>query len=805
MNSLQDLNNFYRTVPVTDNRTSRVTFNRASAINQVVNVSEGSHTLPLGIEITKVINPSNVFVTLSVSVLGVLDNNATVEWPVVPDGFTTSIVNKLYTISGNCSLSDWNIIKQAVITIPSNTGTYLYTATLNVKLYNVDYKTFTWTNTVTLINYPALSDPSDFIYQPYAYADSFGRVKNHPVITDAYDEDWTLTVTPNYPEAVELARQMSADEQIAGIAAGGNFQWNPTTHEMQYWGTKAGINILLNNTRFDCQREFDFEMTYYASNSTTQESATKIQQFRSNSENYISQPTSSDTYQLNTPKVILNGPRITNTDYEFDNPGQGVYLVAVQATPDTALLKMDSFSEIEMQYAINDSIHGFTQADSVGDITVMSSDGNTIVSSNDTVTFIWHRTSADQSLILEGTLLIGTLLAKQIDINSDGTILTIARSYQGDSAKGGLYVYKKTNSTWSLENHFLSGLTTITNQGVDPELYDFSVAISDDGLKIALGIPGGVGGDTTAPKVQTYTRPNSSSSWTVQDLPQPLIQDDLFGKELAISGDGLSLVVKRSPVTTAPANRTSYIRSYHWVSNSWTYVAEFSSQEDYLGDRLELNYDGTVLVLNNWNINNAAGEVWVRTRASNSDAFSSTQILTPDSINQVFFGWAIAISDQGDTILVGAPYPISSGFVNVYRLESGTWFLDHTEYPASANTFKWGNSVAINSTGTRILIGHPRRPSINTDYGRIVEYRTVGWSYWDTNDQWLLIYGTKAQCNSHLSNLTITPATGYNQNFRLVYKALMQDTSGMGVSDPWFYFGTYGQYYGQFQSIVYTA
>jgi len=117
----------------------------------------------------------------------------------------------------------------------------------------------------------------------------------------------------------------------------------------------------------------------------------------------------------------------------------------------------------------------------------------------------------------------------------------------------------------------------------------------------------------------------------------------------------------------------------------------------------------------------SAGGAWAQS--------SSAQLLAPDAASSDFFGTAVAISDSGDTAIVGAYRDnagggTDSGSASVYvRDGGGNWTFQHKlEAPDAAAGDLFGASVALSADGNLALVGASADdvvdpPSVHSDAG----------------------------------------------------------------------------------------
>jgi hypothetical protein len=77
-------------------------------------------------------------------------------------------------------------------------------------------------------------------------------------------------------------------------------------------------------------------------------------------------------------------------------------------------------------------------------------------------------------------------------------------------------------------------------------------------------------------------------------------------------------------------------------------------------------------------------------------------------------GWSISISDDGNMVAIGAPYHDAKGTVRVYHWDGNSWTqrgLDMDGADASENS---GWSISISDDGNTVAIGAPYHDSKST-------------------------------------------------------------------------------------------
>eukprot|EP00588_Corethron_pennatum_P009421 CAMPEP_0194278416 /NCGR_PEP_ID=MMETSP0169-20130528/10874_1 /TAXON_ID=218684 /ORGANISM="Corethron pennatum, Strain L29A3" /LENGTH=316 /DNA_ID=CAMNT_0039022581 /DNA_START=523 /DNA_END=1473 /DNA_ORIENTATION=+ len=104
----------------------------------------------------------------------------------------------------------------------------------------------------------------------------------------------------------------------------------------------------------------------------------------------------------------------------------------------------------------------------------------------------------------------------------------------------------------------------------------------------------------------------------------------------------------------------------------------------------------------------------------------SAEFDLPD--DTMYFGSAIALSDDGTKMVVAAEYsgPEYNGFFQRYRLENGVWMMEGDTFYGESDDYM-GHTIGMNSDGSRILVNGWER------YVKVFD-----WS--DTTNEWSLAY-----------------------------------------------------------------
>ena len=210
----------------------------------------------------------------------------------------------------------------------------------------------------------------------------------------------------------------------------------------------------------------------------------------------------------------------------------------------------------------------------------------------------------------------------------------------------------------------------------------YSLAISSDGLTIAYGAPQS---NFNFGKTKVFTW--DGSNWLQKGTD--LVGTSLYeqnGLSIDMSADGNTIIIG-SPHNSDSLQNGGAIEVYHWDGNDW------------------LQHGNTIY---------------------------GTQ-------SGLSFGKAVDISDDGTTIVCGAPFLSidantwsTLGLARVYRFNSGTWLQVGNDFTGQAEDDWFGSDVSLNSDGNTVAISAEFSAVNGTESGYVKVFS------WNTN-QWVQV------------------------------------------------------------------
>jgi hypothetical protein len=277
-----------------------------------------------------------------------------------------------------------------------------------------------------------------------------------------------------------------------------------------------------------------------------------------------------------------------------------------------------------------------------------------------------------------------------VSISSDGTTIAVA-GYQ-DNGLGAVWIFAKSGTdTWAQQ-----GAKLASNTG---GLFGNSIALSQDGNTIAIGSP--VDSSTSVGATYIFTR--SGTTWSQS---QVLVGTGSAGGNpyqgwcVSMSLDGNTLAIG-GPIDDpgTPAHTGSvwiFIKSGTWAQQGSKLTGSDSGRQAgaQQGTSLALSSDGNTLVVGGPYSLSSQGAIWIWTRSGGVWTQIVGQLAGTGTTAGSAFGLNVAINPGGTVIF--ASYPITAG-VGVFTY-SGSWSQTQSNLQTGTSnlsitnaTLAWGN------------------------------------------------------------------------------------------------------------------
>ncbi|MCH8552426.1 MAG: FG-GAP repeat protein [Natronospirillum sp.] len=342
-----------------------------------------------------------------------------------------------------------------------------------------------------------------------------------------------------------------------------------------------------------------------------------------------------------------------------------------------------------------------------------------------------------------------TLVVGAPEENSNATGIGGHQHNSNAVDSGAVYVFVRNNDTWSQQAYVKASTTESGNR------FGISVALSDDGHTLAAAAHQEDGGTVyifnrigTFWFEQTHVKASNASG------------GDEFGWRIALSGDGNTLAVgarnEDSDATgvdgdegNSNAGNSGAAYVFARSDGDWSqqaYIkASNTNSSDLFGYSVALSRNGDTLAVGARNESSDAtgvggdqdnqnmpenGAVYVYSR-SGTDWSQQAYIKSSTATNGGFFGFAVALSDDGNTLVVGKPFDGTQsigvgglsfpagggGAAEVFTRDNGIWSYETIVKASNTAAAQFGWSLALSGDGETLAVGAPHEDSNATGVG----------------------------------------------------------------------------------------
>jgi hypothetical protein len=339
-----------------------------------------------------------------------------------------------------------------------------------------------------------------------------------------------------------------------------------------------------------------------------------------------------------------------------------------------------------------------------GQSVVLSADGNTALvggprdNTNQGAVWVYTRsgTTWTQQGQLVGTGAIGAARqGSSVALSSDGNTAIVGGT-NDDSGQGAVWIFTRSGTTWTQQGAKLVGTGNVgaANQGA-------SVALSADGTTALVG---GYFDNSGQGAVWVFTR--SGTTWTQQGAKLVGTGNTgvaAQGGSVALSADGNTALVSGSNDNVSQGTVWVFTRSgTTWTQQGSKLIGTGATGTAYQGNSVALSNDGNTALVGGYFDDNTQGAVWVFTRSGTTWTQQGTKLVGTGNTGAALQGSSVALSDDGNTALVGGLGDNSNqGAAWVFApLALPVELLDFTGTPSvSGNLLTWTTANEVNNKG----------------------------------------------------------------------------------------------------------
>ena len=362
---------------------------------------------------------------------------------------------------------------------------------------------------------------------------------------------------------------------------------------------------------------------------------------------------------------------------------------------------------------------GGTSASSFGISVALSGDGNTALAGgfSDTLGLgaAWVFTRAAQTWTQQGPKLsigqtaaasFGEIVApkfgESVSMSADGTMALIGGP-DDNAGVGAAWLVGRSGERWALEGPRLTG-----SGGSGAGKFGHSVALSADGTTALVGAPED-NGSVGAAWVFAF----SGGSW-VQQGPKLIGEGATgaakFGHGVALSAGGNRAIVG-GPADNGNAGAAwVFTRSGQtWTQQGSKLTGAGETGADQFGYAVALSADGATALIGG-PFDGGGGAAWAFTRSGQTWTQQGSKLTGSGGVSSPAFGASVALSSDGNTALAGGPQDnLGAGAAWVFTRSGQTWAQQGSKLTGSGlcTQSQFGWSVALSGEGDSALIGGP--------------------------------------------------------------------------------------------------
>jgi hypothetical protein len=319
-------------------------------------------------------------------------------------------------------------------------------------------------------------------------------------------------------------------------------------------------------------------------------------------------------------------------------------------------------------------------------------------------------------------------LGRATSLSEDGKTIAIGapNSTENGIRSGLLKVYEEVNNNWIQKGQ------TITN-GVWNDAGK-SVSLSSDGTILAAGFPGNRDNGTNSGMVRVYKFDNGMWMQIGSDIKGDSSWD-YSGWSLSLSNDG-NIIAIGAPQVNNLNDDGGKVKILKNINNNWIQLGNDleGAADDEFGWSVSLSNDGNTVAVGarrNHDGGVEKGKVQIFNYNGTSWIQKGQNLYGLDYIES--FGNSVSLSDDGNTVAIGAPYWISQekiGTVYVYQFDGVNWVQKGMDINGQEQSDRFGYSVSLSSNGNLLAIGAPKlltTSGAEAGFSQVYKYSAAQW------------------------------------------------------------------------------
>jgi FG-GAP repeat len=320
----------------------------------------------------------------------------------------------------------------------------------------------------------------------------------------------------------------------------------------------------------------------------------------------------------------------------------------------------------------------------------------------------------------------GNQYGEAVAVSRNGNIAAVTQALEpctdGKLRCGAVYIYAQDQGHWSQQAKlFASDAVQNTLLG-GFDFFDRTITLNDDGTVMAVATnPNGLG------KGAVYVFVNNGSNWVEQQkitlpialLPTPQIcGNDTFGRSLALSGDGNTLIVGTGNECLALNTGSAFLftkTADQWIAQTRLVGSRVEPSGDgnirfsVFGSSVDISGDGSTLLVGSPGFPSDLKQAYIYNKNVDGGWFENAILAPSDKSEEVNFGFSVALDRSGNTALVGNLGGFDKGTAYVFSKNGNQKDKWEQEAKLGANITQlsgnFGFSLDLDDSGTQAIIG----------------------------------------------------------------------------------------------------
>jgi WD40 repeat protein len=276
-----------------------------------------------------------------------------------------------------------------------------------------------------------------------------------------------------------------------------------------------------------------------------------------------------------------------------------------------------------------------------------------------------------------------------VGISADGNTAIVGGPYY-ESQQGAAWVFTRTAGVWLQQGSALRG----TPRGAEQPFQGLSVAISADGNTAVLG---GFGDSQGTSAAWVFTR--SGGVWSQQG---PLLSgSDAFMSRpnscpVAISADGNTIVVGGPGDSNWIGAAWVFTRSNGvWSQQGPKLVGSGAEGQAEQGTSVAMSSDGNTVIVGGPGDDSGTGATWVFTRSGNAWSQKGVKLVGANAVGKADQGMSVAVSADGRTFATGGPLDDDTGAAWVFSNSPFAAWIPAAAHTAGLNQTSWRSDLGL--------------------------------------------------------------------------------------------------------------